>query len=103
MIKVKRTTVKLPKHMLIKIKAIAVEKETTQNNVITELIAKGLKATENEKNEMKSRVINNELIGYDPDKKLDFKDSMGIVKIDNAENIDVQDLKDSIHFKKELY
>jgi len=103
MMDVKRTSVKLPKDMLIKIKAIAVEKETTQNNVITELISKGLKATEENKGKIKARVINHEMLNYDPNKKLSFEDSMGIVEIDNSENIDVQDLKDSIHYKKELY
>jgi len=52
---------------------------------------------------IKARVINHKMIGYDPDKKLSFKDSMGIIGVDNPKNVDVQELKDSIHFKKEIY
>ncbi|MDR2967758.1 MAG: hypothetical protein LBU74_07400 [Methanobacteriaceae archaeon] len=38
--------------------------------------------------------------GYDPEKKLSFKDSVGIIEVDNPEKIDVQELKESIHYKK---
>ena len=100
---IKTTTLRLPSETLIKIKAIAVEKGKSQNNIINELINKGLKVNETEKGKLRSRVINHEMLGYDPDKKLDFKDSAGIVEIENPEKIDVQELKDSIHFKKELY
>ena len=103
MMDVKRTSIKLPKDMLIKIKAIAVEKETTQNNVITDLIAKGLKIQEKNKGKIKARVINHEMPYYDPDKKVNLDDLVGIAKVDNAEDIDVNELIDSIHFKKELY
>jgi predicted DNA-binding protein len=100
---IKTTTVRLPSETLIKIKTIAVETGTSQNNIINDLINKGLKATGKDKGKMKSRVINDEMPYYDPEKKLNFKDSIGIVEVDNAENIDVKELKDSIHYKKELY
>ena len=89
MIEVKRTSIKLPKDMLIKIKAIAVEKETTQNNVITDLIAKGLKVNEKNKGKIKAEVINHKMPFYDPEKKVNLDDLVGIAKVDNVENIDV--------------
>ena len=103
MIETKRTTIEISTDTLIEIKAMAVKQGTTQNKIIIELINKGLKASGNKEGKIKSRIINHEMLGYDPEKKLDFKDSAGIVKVENPENIDVQELKDSIHFKKELY
>ncbi|KZX17202.1 hypothetical protein [Methanobrevibacter filiformis] len=98
------TTIKMPKETLIKIKTLAVEKGTTQKNIINELLNEALNRKEHENTgKIKSRVINHEMIGYDPDKKLNFNDSVGIVEVDNAENIDVKELKDSIHMKKGLY
>jgi hypothetical protein len=49
---------------------------------------------------MKSRVINDEMPYYDSEKrKLE-----GIMRIPETEKIvDIQELKDSIHYKKELY
>jgi len=43
---VKKTSIHIPIDTLIKIKSIAVKKGTTQNNVIIELINKGLKRNE---------------------------------------------------------
>lgn len=100
MIDVKRTSIKLPKEMLIKIKAIAVEEETTQNKVITDLIEKGLKATKKQ-GKIKAKKI--QMPFNNPDKKGSIKDSIGIVEIDNPENLDVNELIDSIHTKKDLY
>jgi hypothetical protein len=97
MIEVKQTSIRLPKEMLIQIKALAVEKETTQNNIITEFIAKGLKATEKDKPRIKQMPF------IDPDKKGNFENSCGTAKVENPENIDVNELIDSIHYKKELY
>ncbi len=102
MIENKRTTIKLSKNMLKKIKSIAVEEETTQNKVITDLIAKGLEASQN-KGKIKAKVINQEMPYYDPDKKLNLNDLIGIAKVNNAENIDINELIDSIHYKKRLY
>ena len=96
MIEYKRTTINIPKDMLKAVKSIAIEKETTQTNIILDFIAKGLKETEK-----KPRI--KQMPFVDPDNKLDFKDSIGIIEVENPENIDVKELKDSIHFKKELY
>ncbi|MDR3062532.1 MAG: hypothetical protein LBU40_00145 [Methanobrevibacter sp.] len=95
------TTIKMPKETLIRIKSLAVEQETSQKNIINALLNEAL----SRKNAglPKARIINHEMIGYDPDKKLNFGDSVGIVEVDDPEIIDVQELKDSIHFKKELY
>ncbi|MCL2688034.1 MAG: ribbon-helix-helix domain-containing protein [Methanobrevibacter sp.] len=98
------TTIKMPKETLIRIKSLAVEKGTSQKNIINDLLNKALKITDNKTNgKIKARVINKEMIGYNPDKKHTSMDLIGIVKVDNPEKIDVQELKDSIHFKKELY
>jgi predicted HicB family RNase H-like nuclease len=100
---VKTTTLRLPKEILIKIKALAVENGKSQNSIINELINKGLKSYENNEGKIKARVINHEMPGYDPNKKLKLNDSLGIIEVENPEKIDVQELKDSIHYKKELY
>ena len=42
MIDLTRTTIQLPRDILIKIKSIAVEEGKTQNNIINEFIAEGL-------------------------------------------------------------
>jgi N-acetylglutamate synthase-like GNAT family acetyltransferase len=96
MMEVKQTSIRLPKEMLIQIKALAVEKETTQNNIITEFIAKGLKTAVKEPKIKQMPFI-------DPDKKGNFENSCGTANVENAENLDVNELIDSIHFKKELY
>jgi hypothetical protein len=97
MIEIKTTTVKLPSDILIKIKAMAVEKGTTQNKIMNELIAKGLKTAEKDKPKIKQMPFT------DPHRKGNFKNIMGKGKVENPENIDVLELKNSIHFKKELY
>jgi len=94
---VKQTSIKIPKEMLIQIKALAVEKEKTQNDIITEFIAKGLKNIEKDKPKIKKMPFT------DPDRKGNFKNIMGKGKVENPESIDVLELKNSIHFKKELY
>lgn len=53
MIEVKKTSIHIPIDTLIKIKSIAVKKGTTQNNVINELINKGLEKNEKIKGENK--------------------------------------------------
>jgi hypothetical protein len=103
MIETKRTTIEISTDTLIEIKAMAVKQGTTQNKIITELINKGLKATGNKEGKLKSRVINHEMLGYKKKKKIHFKDSEGIVEIENPEKIKVQALKDRKKKKKELY
>jgi hypothetical protein len=81
---------------------MSVEKGTTQNNIINDLINKGLKATgKNEK--IKAKFINNRLPkAKNATKQYDsLKDMAGIIEVD--ENIDVNEVIDNIHFKKELY
>ena len=102
MIEVKKTSIQIPKDMLIEIKAMAVKQGTTQNTIINNLIAKGMEKTE-QKGKIKAKIINHKMPGYDPDKKLNSMGLIGVVEVDDAEDIDVQELKDSIHFKKELY
>ena len=46
MVDVVRTSVNIPTHNLIKLKAIAVRKGTSQNNIINEFIDKGIEDTE---------------------------------------------------------
>jgi len=102
MIEMKKTSIQIPKDMLIEIKAMAVRQGTSQNTIINELIVKGMEKTK-QKGKIKAKVINHKMLGYDPNKKLNSMSLIGIVEVDDAENIDVQELKDSIHFKKELY
>jgi hypothetical protein len=45
-----RTSVNIPVDTLIKIKAIAVKKGTSQNNIINEFILRGIENTEQPKN-----------------------------------------------------
>lgn len=48
-----RTSIKIPTDTLIKIKALAVKKGTTQNDIINDIILKGLENTEKKKKEPK--------------------------------------------------
>ena len=97
MIDVKKTTISIPTDALVKIKELAVRKGTTQNNIINEFINNGLKATGKDKPKIKQMPF------IDPDKKGNFENSCGTAKVENAENIDVNELIDNIHYKKELY
>ena len=98
------TTIKIPNETLIKIKTLAVEKGTTQTDIILQFINKGLSKTKNKATGLpKARVINSEMPGYDSNYKGNLKNIIGTAEVDNPEKIDVQELKDSIHYKKELY
>ena len=94
---IKTTTLKIPSETLIEVKALAIRKGKTQNDIINEFINKGLKASGKKKAKIKQMPF------VDPDKKGNLKDSVGIVEIENPENLDVKELIDSIHYKKELY
>jgi len=91
----------LEKELRSKVKKEAINQDTTMNNLIIEYIKKGL--TGNKEGKIKSRVINHEMLGYDPERKGSLENIIGTAKVDNAENIDVNELIDSIHYKKELY
>ena len=52
MMDLKRTTIKIPKNTLIEIKSLAVEQETTQNNIINNLIDAGLSNTKEKANKL---------------------------------------------------
>lgn len=98
------TTIKMPKETLIKIKSLAVKKGTSQKNIINELLNEALSRRFDKSTEkIKARVINSEMPGYDPDNKVNIDDLIGIAKVDNAEDIDVNETIDKIHYKKELY
>ena len=97
MIEVKQTSVKLPKEMLIKIKAIAVEKEITQNKVITDLLAKSLNMTEKDKAKKKAKFINDKLPKLEGEAE-DLEDLAGFVKLDYE--TDAVELKNSIYTDK---
>jgi len=93
------TTIKLPNETLLKIKGLALEKGTTQSHIIKEFINKGLSKVENESKELpKARVINKEMLNYDPDYKGSVEDIIGIVKLD--EKTDSVELKNSIYKDK---
>jgi len=97
---IKTTTLRLPSETLIKIKTLAVETGKSQNNIINELINKGLNATiGNKEGIIKARRI--QMPFTDSNKKGNLKDMAGIVEIDD--NIDVDDVLDNIHTKKGLY
>ena len=98
MIDTKRTTIEIATDTLIEIKAMAVKQGTTQNNIITDLINKGLKVTKNKQGKIKSRVINHEMLGYDPEKKVSLEEVVGIIKLDHE--TDAVELKNSIYTDK---
>ncbi|KZX10136.1 ribbon-helix-helix domain-containing protein [Methanobrevibacter curvatus] len=98
------TTIKLPNETLKRIKLLAIEKGTTQKKVINDLLNQSLNRVENKSTgKIKARIINSEMPGYDPDNKANIDDLIGIAKVDNAKDIDVNELIDSIHYKKKLY
>jgi hypothetical protein len=97
MIETKRTTINIPKDMLKAVKSRAIEKETTQTNIILDFIAKGLDSSGKNKPKIKQMPF------IDPENKGNLKNIIGTGKVENAENIDVNELIDSIHYKKELY
>jgi predicted DNA-binding protein len=103
MIELKKTSIQIPSETLTKIKSIAAKKGTTQNNIINNLITKGLENIEDTKGKMKSRIINNELpkpkISEQEDSNL--KDLGGFIKIDKE--IDAIKLKRIIHSKEDFY
>jgi hypothetical protein len=92
---VKRTTVNLPKDMLRKIKFMAVERETTQSSVITELIAKGLNTEKNE-GEITSRVVNDKL-------EIDPPQGYGGLKMNELVSRFDLGRTNSVKLKKELH
>ena len=98
---IKTTTLRLPSETLIQIKALAVKTGKSQNNIMNELINKGLKTTGNKEGKIKARKI--QMPFTDSNKKGSLKNIIGIAEVDNAEDIDVNELIDSIHYKKELY
>jgi predicted DNA-binding protein len=96
---IKTTTIKIPSETLIELKALAIRKGKSQNDIINELINNGLKNYKNPKSKIKAKKIQMPFIN--PDKKGNLKDMAGTVEIDD--NIDVNEVIDSIHMKKGLY
>jgi hypothetical protein len=93
MIEVKQTSIKLPKDLLIAIKARAVEKGTTQNNIITDILTKEFKPTGNRK----AKLINDKLPKLEG-KAEDLEDLAGFVELNYETN--AVELKNSIHTDK---
>ena len=104
MIEVKKTSIQIPTDMLIEIKAMAVKQGTTQNTIINNLIAKGMEKTK-QKGKIKAKKINHEMPGYDPKREGNLANIIGTADVNEeiAKNLDVNELIDSIHTKKELY
>jgi len=97
MIDVKRTTIQIPRDMLIEIKAMAVKQGTTQNTIINNLIAKGMGKTG--KRKIKAKLINDRLPKVKSSKKYgSLKDMAGIIKLDHE--TDSVKLKNSIYTDK---
>jgi len=92
------TTIKMPKETLIRIKSLAVEKETSQKNIINDLLNKALKI-ENKKGKVKAKAI--QMPFTDSKRKGNLKNIMGTAEVNP--NIDVDKVLDNIHFKEELY
>ena len=91
-----RTSINIPSDTLIKIKAIAVRKKTSQNNIINDFINKGLKNTEKKQGKIKTQIINNELKipapkGYEG---LKIDDLVGKFNLENT---------NAVKLKKELH
>ena len=95
---IKTTTLRLPSETLIELKALAIRKGKSQNDIINEFINKGLKNSNKLKGKIKARKINHEMPGYDPEKKSNSKDIIGIVKLDHE--TDAVKLKNSIYTDK---
>jgi predicted DNA-binding protein len=100
MMEVKTTTIRIPSDTLIKIKSLAVKKGTTQNNIINDLINRGLKNTEQNKGKIRAKLINEKL--PKPKNKAkkyeNLKDMAGIIKLDHE--TDSVKLKNSIYTDK---
>lgn len=99
---VKTTTIKIPRDTLIKIKAIAVEEGTSQNNIINDLINKGLKIIGENKGKIKAQKINDKLPKIKGESE-NIEDLAGFIKLDDPGHANVNEVIDSIHTKKELY
>ena len=91
-----RTSIKIPKDTLIKIKTIAVREGTSQNHIINDFINKGLEKTEKKQGKIKALVINDEL-------KIPAPEGYEGLKIDDL--IGKYDLGQSnaVELKKELH
>lgn len=92
-------TVKIEPKLLNKISKIAKDENTTENQIITQMI-KEWETTKN-KGKIKARKINDKMPFYDPDKKANSNDMVGIIELDYE--TDAVELKDEIHTKNELY
>ena len=98
MIELKKTSIQIPKDMLIEIKTMAVKQGTTQNTIINNLIAKGMEKTKQE-GKIKAKIINDKLPKVKSSEKYEsLKDMAGIVKLDHK--TDSVELKNSIYTDK---
>jgi 5-bromo-4-chloroindolyl phosphate hydrolysis protein len=96
-----KTSIEIPREVLAEVKSLATRQGTTQNKIMNELIANGLKTIKENNGKIKAKLVKlpkamNVTKEYDS-----LKDMAGIVEID--ENIDVNEIINNVHFKKELY
>jgi len=98
------TSIRIPLDELVKVKEMALREKTSQNSILNDLIARGLK------DKLKEgfgglKVVNHEMPGYDPKHKGNLANIMGTADVDEeiAKDLDVNELIDSIHTKKGLY
>ena len=96
MIELKQTNIRIPKDLLIAIKARAVEEGTTQNNIITNILKKELKPT----GKRKAKLINDKLPKLGG-KAENLEDLAGFVELDHETN--AVELKNSIHTDKSRF
>lgn len=95
------TTIKMPKETLIKIKSLAVEKGTSQKNIINELLNQALSMKENKNTKkIKAKIINDKLMKPQTKTKKynSLKDMAGIIKLDHK--TDSVELKNSVYKDK---
>ena len=101
MTEIVKTSIEIERKILAKVKSLATIKGTTQNKIMNELIIKGLKTNEKNKGKIKAKVINHEMLGYNPNYKGSLKNIIGTAEVD--ESIDADKVLDNIHYKEELY
>ncbi|MDR1820552.1 MAG: ribbon-helix-helix domain-containing protein [Methanobrevibacter sp.] len=101
-----KTTIKLEDSLLKSIKKIAIDRNTTQNNLMNEYLEKGLKnelKLKKQEGKIKARIINNRLSKpKNTDRKYkNFEDMAGVIKTDGE--VDGVELKRQIHIKEGVY
>ena len=103
---VKKASFNIDSDLLKQLKFQAIEMQTTQTELLTEFLKEGLKKGLS-KSKIKAMKLPKareiQMPFTDSKKEGSLKNIIGIVEVDNAEDINVNELIDSIHIKKELY